>query len=383
MTIQKKRLRIQITLIALFLSLAGAVAAPSDSVVLYTPCVKVSVSPGQTVEYTIDLINNSKEIISPEIYIRGLPSSWSHSLKALLFDIRQLSVLPGEKKSMTLSIQIPFRVNKGTYKFKVYAGDLVQLPLSVVVSEQGTFKTEFTTKQANMQGNTTATFIFEGTLKNTMSEKELYAFTADVPPGWNVIFRYNGRQLTSVELDPYSTATISIEMDPPDMIAAGTYEIPVHATTSTTSAVLNLEVVITGSFAMELTTPTGLLSTSITAGDQKLIPLIIKNTGSAQLKGIMMSATSPLNWEVTFDPKKIDELGPGQTAPVNALIKASKKAIAGDYVTSLDAKTIEISSKAQIRVSVKTSMLWGWVGILIILAALYSVYHLFRRYGRR
>jgi uncharacterized membrane protein len=32
---------------------------------------------------------------------------------------------------------------------------------------------------------------------------------------------------------------------------------------------------------------------------------------------------------------------------------------------------------------VKTPMLWGWVGVLIIFIALGSVYYLFRKFGRR
>ena len=208
-------------------------------------------------------------------------------------------------------------------------------------------------------------------------------FLTDAPPGWKVDFRYNARPVTSVEVNENSNVNISIEIDPPDMIEAGTYKIPVHASTNSTSADLGLEVVIKGSYAMELTTPTGLLSTGITAGDQKRIELVVRNTGSAQLKNVQMSASTPINWEVTFDPKKIEMIEPGKTAQVFAVIKAAKKAIAGDYVTNIDAKTPEATSKAQFRVSVRTSMIWGWVGIMIICAALGGVYYLFRKYGRR
>jgi uncharacterized membrane protein len=206
---------------------------------------------------------------------------------------------------------------------------------------------------------------------------------ADAPPGWKVSFKYNAHQVNSAEVNENSNAKISIEIDPPDMIAAGTYKIPVHASTNSTSAELELEVVINGSYAMELSTPTGLLSTGITAGDQKRIELIVINTGSAQLKGIQMAASAPINWEVTFDPKVIDMVGPGKTAQVSAVVKAARKAIPGDYVANIDARTQEVTSRAQIRISVRTSMIWGWVGILIICAAAGSVYYLFRKYGRR
>jgi uncharacterized membrane protein len=86
---------------------------------------------------------------------------------------------------------------------------------------------------------------------------------------------------------------------------------------------------------------------------------------------------------VTFDPKEIQTILAGKEASVTATIRADKKAIPGDYVTSLEAKTPEASSKASFRMSVRTPMLWGWVGILVILAGIGTVWYLFRKYGRR
>ena len=66
-----------------------------------------------------------------------------------------------------------------------------------------------------------------------------------------------------------------------------------------------------------------------------------------------------------------------------ATLKASKKALPGDYVTTIIAKSRESNADAQFRVAVKTPMIWGWVGVLIIIATIGVVYYLFRKYGRR
>jgi uncharacterized membrane protein len=383
MSSQTNHSGVQITIFFCLLSVTGFASAVSDSVFLYTPYTKISVPPGQTVDYSIDLINKSREVINADISLRGLPLSWNYNLKAGTYNIRQVSVLSGERKSINLSIVVPLKVNKGSYQFKIAAGNIYELPLTIIVSEKGTFKTEFTTNQVNMVGTTTSIFTYQAMLRNSTGEKQLYALLADAPPGWKVDFKYNSRQVTSVEVNENSNVTISVEIDPPDMIEAGTYKIPIRASTNSTSAELGLEVVIAGSYAMELTTPTGLLSTEITANDQKRIELILRNTGSAPLRGIQLSASTPINWEVVFDPKKIEVVEPGKTAQAFAVVKAAKKAIPGDYVTTFDARTPEVTSKAQFRISVRTSLIWGWVGILIISAALGSVYYLFRRYGRR
>jgi uncharacterized membrane protein len=381
MSIRTKHSVLLIT--SLLLSLTGFAASKADSVFLYTPYTKVAVPPGQSVDYQIDLINKSSDLINTEISLSGLPSSWNYSLKVGTYIIQQVSVLPHEKKTINLSLVVPLKVNKGSYHFKVAAGNLFELPLTIVVSEQGKFKTEFTTDQANMGGSNTSIFTYRALLRNVTAEKQLYTLVAEAPRGWNVAFKYNGRQVTSVEVNENGNANISIEIDPPDMIEAGTYKIPVYAATNSTSVDLILEAVITGSYAMELTTPPGLLSTGITAGDQKRIELVVRNTGSAELKDIQMSASAPINWEVIFDPKRVDNIEPGKTARIFAMVKASRKAIAGDYVTNIEAKTPEVTSKLQFRISVRTSLIWGWVGILIICAALGGVYYLFRKYGRR
>ena len=101
------------------------------------------------------------------------------------------------------------------------------------------------------------------------------------------------------------------------------------------------------------------------------------------VQDIKFSSTKPANWDVVFDPEIVDKLEAGKFARIFAIIKADKKAIAGDYATTITARAPEVSSQASFRISVRTSMLWGWIGVLIIIVAFGSVYYLFRKYGRR
>lgn len=374
--------QLKLFLLILF-SLVSGHAAFAQNLSLYTPYTKISVPPGEAIDYAIDLINNSSAIKTTDIAVVGLPKGWDFELKSGDWHVEQLSVLPKEKKNFSLKVNVPLKINKGTYRFQVVAKGHTSLPLMVVVSEQGTYKTEFTSDQTNMEGAANATFTYNATLRNRTAEQQVYALRAQTPPGWNISFRANGKQVSSVDIEANRTQDITIEIDPPDEIEAKTYKIPVLAGTTNTSAALDFEVVIKGSTKIELTTPTGLLSSDITAGDSKRVQLVVKNTGSGDLKNIEMKFSAPANWDVVFEPTKIPFLRSGSTDDVFATIKADKKAIAGDYVVNLEAKTPEVSSKASFRVSVETSLLWGWLGIFIILAALGGVYYLIRKYGRR
>ena len=378
-----KWLKLNLSMLFGILCLSCQAHQAADSLTLYTPYTKISVPPGESIDYAIDIINNSTELKAADISVAGMPKGWNYFLKSGGWNIGQISILPGEKKSFSLKVEVPLKVNKGNYRFKVMAGGFGSLPLVVNISEQGTFKTEFTTGQSNMVGHANSTFTFNASLKNRTADKQLYALMANAPRGWNVNFRYNSQQVTSVNTEANSTQTIIIEIKPPDKVDAGKYKIPVSAATNSSSADLELEAVITGSYSLELTTPTGLLSGNITAGDAKRVELLVNNTGSSELTDIKLSAVAPANWDVMFDPKKVDNLQPGKNAQVFATIKASKKAIPGDYLTNIEAKTPEAFSKTSFRISVETPMLWGWIGVLIIIFALGSVYYLFRKYGRR
>ena len=184
-------------------------------------------------------------------------------------------------------------------------------------------------------------------------------------------------------MEPNATENISIEITPPGNVEAGTYSIPVQATTGTTSDELELEVVVTGSYDLELTTPRGLLSSDITAGDTKRIDLVIRNTGSAELKDIKLSSSKPAEWEVSFEPVSIELLAAGETENVQAVVRASRKAIPGDYALNMSANTPEANKSISFRMTVKTPMLWGWIGVGIILLVTAVILYLFRKFGRR
>lgn len=380
---RRKLLNLLPMLLCMLLAMGTRAYGADGYVQLYTPYTKISVPPGESINYNVDIINNSDATQSATLRIQGLPRSWKYELKAGGFTVSEIAVLPGEKKNFSLKVDVPFKVNKGTYRFTVSTDEGAELPLSVTVSEQGTYQTEFTTKQPNMQGNAKSPFNFNATLKNQTAEQQRYALMADAPRGWNVVFRVQGKQATSAQVEANATENITIDITPSASVQAGSYKIPVRATTSSTSADMELEVVVTGSYDIELTTPRGLMSSDITAGSTKRIDLVIRNTGSAELKDIQLTANKPVDWEVTFDPAKIDKMTAGSTTNVTATVKAASKALPGDYIAKITAKTPEVNTTAEFRLSVHTPMIYGWLGILIIVVVLGGVYYLFRKYGRR
>ena len=86
------------------------------------------------------------------------------------------------------------------------------------MTEQGTFKTDFTIDQPNMQGHSNSAFTFNGSLKNRTSDKQLYALMSEAPRGWTVTFKFNYQPVTSVNVDANNSANISIEVKAPEKV---------------------------------------------------------------------------------------------------------------------------------------------------------------------
>jgi uncharacterized membrane protein len=241
----------------------------------------------------------------------------------------------------------------------------------------------FTSRLMNLEATAKETFRFNASLTNGQNRSVIYELQASLPAGWSSSFRVDGMPVTSFKLDSNKTQDISIELTPSPSVKPGKYAIPVKAVAAQGALELNLEAVVKGSYAVELTTPTGLLSDEITEGSRKPIYLSLKNAGTLPLDNLELSAQTPTKWNVSFEPAKIDRLDPGSTINVVANVNVPDKTIAGDYMTNFTVRNNNATASSSFRLTVTTSWLAGWAGVLVILLAIGMVYFLIRKYGRR
>ncbi len=375
----------------LFLAFNGSAFA-AEGLTLYTPYTGLSVTPGDTIDYSVEIINNTSKIKNTSFSLTGLPEGWNYTITSGGRDITRLAIKSRDfendnDENINLEVKVPLQIQKGDYTFNLVAttsgGEKYTLPLTVIVTEKGVFETEFVTEQSNMEGYSDSDFTYDLTLKNRTAEKQHYALTADAPRGWDVRFKVGGDYVTSVSIESNQSKRIYVNVTPPKNVAADTYNIQVRASSGQITKELGLETVIKGKYDISLSTPTGLLSKDINVGGKKTIKLEVKNTGTVILRDIKLNSNTPVNWNVSFDQQEIRKLEPGETVSVNGEISASDKAIAGDYQLTMSARTPEASSSKTFRITVKTSMLWGWIGILIILVVIGVIYYFIRKYGRR
>lgn len=349
----------------------------------YTTYPKQIVSAGEIVTYNVEVLNNSSQIGTSTIQLQGLPAKWSAEIRSNNFSIDQISVINKERKSIEIKLFIPQDVKKGKYNFLLKGNGAKSLPLTVEIANNGSSHSAFTSTQKNMQGSSTSTFTFNASLFNASSQASVFALQAKMQPGWGILFKSDGKEVSSVNIDPFQRKDISIEITAPESVSKGTYQIPVQAISGTNYSELIFEVVVVGSYKLNLSTSSGKLNMDATSGVNNTLELVLKNTGSSDINGINLSADNLTDWEVIFEPTRINTLKAGEVAKINAKIKPSSSAIAGDYMLTLHAKNADTSTKADIRVTVETSLLRGWLGLLLIVCSLGLIFYLIKRYGRR
>lgn len=244
-------------------------------------------------------------------------------------------------------------------------------------------RSAFTAKLVNIEAATNETFRYNTTLHNGSGKPAVFEFKTNLPVGWIISYKVDGSQVTSLNIDPGAVRDVSIEVNAAASAAPGKYKVPVKAISNADTLSLNLEAVVKGSYGITLTTPTGKLSEELTSGSHKEIHLELKNSGTLPLNDIELSSQLPTNWEVTFEPAKVKQLEPGKAVAITAKLKVPDKTIAGDYAATFTATNSNGNSQAAFRMVVTTSLLSGWIGILVILVAVSLVYYLIRKYGRR
>ena len=244
-------------------------------------------------------------------------------------------------------------------------------------------KSSFTARLMNIEETSKQPFRYSASLHNGTDQAQTYQLEALLPDGWDITFQAEGSEVASLRVDSGKTENISLEINASPVVKPGTYNIPVTAFSAGDTLSLELEAVVKGTYDVELSTPTGLLSDDVTEGTSKVLQLTVKNTGTLPLEGLQLSDESPVKWTVTFNPSKVDKLDPGKTQEINATLNVPDKTIAGDYVTKLTVRNSFVNANTTFRMTVTTSLLSGWIGILVILLALGLVYYLIRKYGRR
>lgn len=348
----------------------------------------VTVQPGTTSTVSLRLRNYD---LAPErlsLSVSGVPSGWTATLLGGGQPVAAAMPATDDSVTLDLRLDIPKDAAIGTHTMTVNAEgptSHVSLPIAVTLATQLPAKLSLTPELPELRGSSHSSFEYTLTIKNDSGKKLLVSLAAEAPQNFDTSFTesYGSQQLTAVPVDAGKTKDVKLKVTPPNTVDAGHYPVAVRVAAEDARATAQVALDITGQPKLTLAGREGLLSMRATAGHDSSVPVVVTNTGTAPAENIQLSGTAPTGWTVNFEPKTIDRIAPNERKEVQAIIRPSDKAIAGDYVTNLSATARGQNGTANFRVTVTTSTMWGVAGVGIIGVALLLMVGAVARYGRR
>ena len=245
------------------------------------------------------------------------------------------------------------------------------------------------------RGESGTSFEFEVDLEYTgATEARTFDLAATGPTDWDIYITPTyptDKHILNIELEPpppFQTGPVTkilIHVSPPlwRLTEPGEYPIAVGLTSGEVSGSIDLTIVVTSTYAMSLAPSEERLNTTATAGRDNYFSIEVINGGSGAIEDITFSSNKPSGWTVEFSPDEIDTLAALDSQTIEVNIKPPAKTIAGDYQITLKAKGKQISEEMDVRVSVETPTIWGWLGVAIIVVVIAGLIYIFMRFSRR
>jgi uncharacterized membrane protein len=354
----------------------------------------ITITPGEKlrVDLMVKITGKQDEMVLAEVL--ESPPGWDAAIRYLGNAITGMYVAAADYTSFEL-VAAPKdkkKADPGTYKFVVQVmaqdGEFKQtsaIEVTVIAEEEADQELEVTTSYPVLRGPTSSTFEFSLELRNNNSKDQLFNLAAQAPQGWDVSFKpaYENKQISSAKIKGDSSSTLGVVVTPPNNAEAGDYPIKISVKGDKASAETQFLVQLTGTHKIKALTPDGLLSFATQVGEPATVSFYVRNEGSAPQPEISFVTFKPENWKVEFKPEKLTGLKPGEFKQVEATITPAQNALVGDYSVALNAKGEQADSTMEFRVTVKASSTWGWVGIGIIVLALFGLGFAFIKFGRR
>lgn len=370
-------------------SAPAAAQDPLGELRLTTTYQSVVVDGTGPVNLTLDLSNPAPEGQVAEVLVARAPEGWTTTLKSGGFVVRRVYVKGDNNIMLSFQATPPADVQPGPHLFVVEAREgarvLSRLSIEIVVEPGAPGSLSMNVDFPVLGGSPGETFEYKVDLRNDTNQELDLALSADAPEGWQVSFQpsFERTRISSIRLEGGSRKSLDVRVTAPEGAGPAEYPVNIQAAAGPNQATAQLTVIITGTYDLQVTTPTGRLNSAATAGQDRTIPIVLVNSGSAEIPNLTLSARAPSGWEAEMEPRNLNVLPPLSAQEVQLKLKPSSKAIAGDYVVTVSARSPLVSSSQQLRVTVETPRTLGLVGLAVIVVVLGVLLTLFSKYGRR
>jgi uncharacterized membrane protein len=355
----------------------------------------VEISKDEDVSLDIIFHNKGRNDEDVEVWIAEKPKGWQARIKTYQFTVTGVHVPSDADKTLTFQAAPEEGLTPGDYQFRIDARTrdgkfkMSQTVTIKVTDDEGKSKepkgVKLTTSYPVIRGPSDAAFEFSLEVDSKLDEDAVFDLLALGPQGWDINFKpaYETKYISSLRIKSKQSTSVAVEVKPAMGAEAGEFSINVRISSGDANAEAKLTVILTGTYGLEVGTPSGLLSLQARGGRPANMSFYVKNTGSAANHDIKFMSFKPENWKVEFKPEKLDVIGPGELQQIEVIITPYEDALVGDYSVGVTVEGEKAAKTIEFRTTVKASAAWGWIGIGIIVVVIGGLFGLFRWLGRR
>ncbi len=193
-------------------------------------------------------------------------------------------------------------------------------------------------------------------LRSTYPAQVVRLELREVPQGWTATFRGGGRIVQSVFVDPTTTASVDLRLEPPKGVQPGTYRFLVVARGDGVQSELPIELTVREKVPAKLSMETSDLLTIKGAPTTTFRwNLTLKNDGDEDLS-VNLSANLPTGFQVTFrySGQEVSNLPveANRSKSVSAEVKAFIEPQAGTYPITFRAEAGNLSASLNVNAEV-------------------------------
>ncbi|MBN2062707.1 MAG: hypothetical protein JW882_20060 [Deltaproteobacteria bacterium] len=354
----------------------------------------VVVPQNKDVDIDLNVTNGGMTNEDINLTLTSIPEGWKAWIKTYNYQVTGVHVPSDDTKSLTFHAEQGENIGPGEYSFAIQAEtpDKEQRSICRIIvtvqketKEKKTKGVRITTSYPVLQGPSDAKFEFSLEVENETAQEDIFNLFTEGPENWDIKFKpaYEDKYFSSLRIKGGQSQTMAVEVKPYLFAEPGEYPIQIKVNSPEASGEAQLKVLLTGTYKLEVGTLNGLLSLNSLRGKESNISFYVINNGSATLNNLRFLSFKPENWQVSFNPENIETLSPGDRKQVEVKIIPSDQALVGDYSVVLSVEGAKEPKNLELRVTVKASTLWGWIGIGIIIIVVIGLVTLFIRFGRR
>jgi len=351
---------------------------------------------GREKDIRVDLENIGDEAVTKISIMSELPDGWT-----VQYDPPRIASLAAfDSERIYASVSAPANVATGDYFVKLWVeGDQASTePIDIRVTVKIVERVEALDLRAihpSVEAIAGNDFVFEVEFKyvgDMLGPPRSFDLVTTAPQGWEVYMTpqfEKDKHISAIDLKPgsvaYSDKTRLVARAPFwPLPEPGEYKVTLDVISEDVEASVELTAIITAAYNLLLAPAGERYDTKAKAGRDNYFSLNVGNLGTAPIDKVTFTSDKPQGWAIEFTPDQVDSLEPMATQTVDINIKPPPETIAGDYLISVRASGVQrTSEKTDIRVTVETPTVWGWIGVAIIAIVVVGLVVIFMRFSRR